>query len=894
MNVANIMPNDTIIVTLRYTELLVPQEGIYSFVYPTVVGPRYISGSENSSTSFAAMPYQHEGKQPKYDFNLSLHLSAGLAIQDISSPSHKISIAKSGTSEADIQLNDDGEEGNRDFVFQYNLKGKKIDTGMLVYEHGDEKFFLCMVQPPKQIEVSSIPPREYIFIIDVSGSMSGFPLEVAKRLMTDLFTGLRPYDRFNVLLFAGGSELLSPQSLVANTYNITKAITFLTSNNGGGGTELLSALQRGLNLPRNLEGISRSIVVVTDGYVAVEPEAFELVRNNLNNANLYAFGIGSSVNRLLIEGLAKVGQGVPEIVLDQSEAPTAADRFRKYINSPLLTQVAFHTNGFDAYDIEPISIPDVLSERPIIVFGKFKGQPTGSIAISGYLGMDNQSASISGLEKFNCGNSTSELITLRVDVKQANNSHQHSALRYLWARERIKRLSDFGDYNPSPEKVAEITHLGLSYNLLTAYTSFVAVDDVPVNDDASRLPTVRQPLPMPEGVSDAAVGFSMGIIGMSGMPNTGFGLVNLFMLATLGLFLLFFWKGRKWMNGSYIILLMAACSVSCSTKKETMVYPENRCAQVSKITFILGDDGTTGNPYYQQATAYYHQADQDGTNVVVDHIRSLQKLHEYLSTTVPTEGPWKEINLVIHGNQWTGIALPIKENGQDRTNANNLMEAIAQKEFKSLPDYIVNDQTQVNLYGCSIGKDSALVHQFAKFFTNQSGVSPSLTASPNFNVYYSSFEKPGEIRRLEANCFYIACSIDHTPTADELAKKLANKYPSENISWSDALTRTDLAPGLAAYAHQFYIPLQWTFLYESEKERPSFRWQDEIRRWIKNQTELSLTLTDMQFKPDDFWWTIKETEQKVSLLQTLPAIQLRGGTRIYCVLVPILANTEEC
>lgn len=892
MNVANIMPGDVIVVQLKYTELLVPEDGTYSFVYPTVVGPRYINGNEKTNTSFASMPYQHEGQAPKYTFDLSIHLSTGLPVQNITSPSHKITIDQPGPTTADIQLNDKGEEGNRDFVLQYNLKGKKIDAGMMVYDEGNEKFFLCMVQPPKQVDINSIPPREYIFVVDVSGSMGGFPLDVSKKLMTDLMLGLRPYDRFNVLLFSGAYQLLSQHSLVANAQNISEAITFVDAQGGGGGTELLNALQVTLNLPRDVEGLARSIVVVTDGYVGVDPEVFQLVRNNLDNANLFAFGIGSSVNRFLIEGLAKAGQGLPTIVLNQKEASDAAERFRKYIESPLLTQVSACFYDFDAYDVEPLTIPDVLGQRPIVLFGKFRGPAKGRVEINGYQGVDNETASL--LPSSNSVTDRFQKVTLTMNLETASSSKFHSALKYLWARERIKRLSDFGDYNLSDEDKKEVTNLGLTYNLLTAYTSFVAVDDNLVNDEASNTRRVNQPLPMPEGVSDSAVGFSMGIVGMSGLVSRGIGLVNIIMIATLGLFIIFFWKGRRWMHGSYIIILVAFCAMSCSTKKETILPVDNRCAQASKITFILGDDDNTSNPYYQQAAAFYHQADQDGTYVVVDNIRSLQKLHEYLNIAIPTHGAWKEINLVIHGNQWTGIAMPIADNSEERTNADNLKKANQHKEFKSFPDAIVNEETQVNIYGCSIGKDTALVRQFVKFFTNQSGKTPALTASPNFNVYYSSFEKPGEIHRLEANCFYVASPIGKTPTIAEIAKALKQKYPTENISWVDALSRQDLAPGFTSYAHQFSIPLQWTFLYENEKDRPSFRWQDEIRRWVKNQTDLNQTLTEMQFKPEDFWWTSAATEQKVSLLQTLPAIQLRGSTRIYCVLVPILANTEGC
>ena len=183
-----------------------------------------------------------------------------------------------------------------------------MQTGLLLYEGKNEKFFLVMVQPPARVRPEQIPPREYIFVMDVSGSMNEFPLELSKSLIRDLIGPLRPVDRFNVVLFAGGSPVLSERSLPATVENTRQGVHLIEQQQGGGGTELLPALRRAFSLPKT-EGASRTIIIATDGYVSVEEAAFDLIRENLGDANVFPFGIGTSVNRLLIEGMARVGMG---------------------------------------------------------------------------------------------------------------------------------------------------------------------------------------------------------------------------------------------------------------------------------------------------------------------------------------------------------------------------------------------------------------------------------------------------------------------------------------------------------------------------------------------------------------------------------------------------------
>ena len=488
MNVGNILPSDVIKVELRYTELLVPTDGVYEFVYPTVVGPRYTeeeAGDIHSGEEWISNPYLHEGKPPAYAFDMSVDLSSGLPIQEITCPSHKVNINYDGPAFSNIKLDPSEKEGgNRDFILKYRLVGGQVETGLLLFEGEKENFFLLMMQPPKRVREHQIPPREYIFIVDISGSMNGFPLDISKELFKDLIGKLRSTDRFNVLLFAGGSSVMSEQSLPATSENIHRAVTMIERQRGGGGTRLLPALKRVLALPKT-EGISRSIVIATDGYVSVEEEAFDVIRNSLGKANIFPFGIGSSVNRHLIEGMARMGMGEPFIITKPQEAAEKAEKFRKLIQSPVLTGIDVDFGKFQTYDVEPASIPDVMADRPVIVFGKWHGKTQGQIDVRGTSG-DGEFAK-------------------RLNVARVRPLKANSALRYLWARHRIALLADYSRLSPSDERIKEVTSLGLTYNLLTAYTSFVAVDtQVRVVD--GEVVTVKQPLPLPQGVSDLAVG----------------------------------------------------------------------------------------------------------------------------------------------------------------------------------------------------------------------------------------------------------------------------------------------------------------------------------------------------------------------------------------------------
>ncbi len=524
MNVANILPGDDVAVELRYTELLTPRDAIYGFVFPTVVGPRYNSPDRAASNGNAiGGAYLKSGEASAAAFNIRVTLATPVAVKEIGSPSHDVMVDGAGTQHAAVSLKiSDKPANNRDFILHYRLAGERIESGLMLFrgaDDGGENFFLAMVEPPKVVANKQINPRDYIFVVDISGSMHGYPLETSKLLLRNLIGGLRASDTFNVLLFSGSNRMLSPTSVPATRANIEQAIKTINAMGGSGSTEIVPAIKRVVALPKADE-VSRSIIVVTDGYVSVEADVFQLIRQNLNQANLFAFGIGSSVNRHLIEGMARAGQGEAFIVTKPDQAAAQADRLRKIIEAPVLTQVKARFEGLDVYDVEPAQLPDVLGGRPVVLFGKWRGD-AGAL-IQGKLIIEGRAAD---------GQYRNELATSGREDPNA------SALRHLWARHRIAALSDQEALEGGSTQKAAITTLGLNYGLLTQYTSFIAVDQKVRNANPALMPSVDQPSPMPEGVSNAAIGAEV--------PSTPEPAVWLSLLLVIGIVLATVWSRRR-------------------------------------------------------------------------------------------------------------------------------------------------------------------------------------------------------------------------------------------------------------------------------------------------------------------------------------------------------------
>ncbi|NJC25893.1 VIT and vWA domain-containing protein [Neolewinella antarctica] len=904
MNVANILPGDTVKVELKYTEVLVPTGGVYSFVYPTVVGPRYVS-PEAAREAYTAQPYTKSGT-PTYAFDLSVHLDAGMPISTVASPSHKVVNTRYGEAVSVELAGSESKGGNRDFVLDYNLQGKEIQTGMLVFEGADENYFLYMAQPPATVAEGDYPPREFIFVVDVSGSMNGFPLDVSKELLTNLVGQLRPVDRFNILLFAGASDVWSQESLSATPANLQAGLAFLQNARSGGGTQLLPALNVAYALPRSSTGLSRNIVIVTDGYVSVEPEAFDLIRNNLNQANVYSFGIGSGVNSHLIDGMARVGQGRPAYVLDPSDAEAEASRFQRYISEPVLTELSLDFGDkFDAYDVEPISIPDVSRERPLVVFGKYRGKAKGKMTLTGYGGYTGLAGTggPTGLQSTtNTDEANYRKQTFTYNLKDAKNSERHAALGQLWARERIRRLDDYNDltYGSDSTLIEEVTQLGLDYNLLTQYTSFVAVEEIIVADPNAPLETVKQPLPLPQNVAATAVGFDLGVLGVAGLPTTEVRWHwSIFALGGLILFLIGYrivrrkgWPDFTGFGGPRDLLgLVLLCSLplftaSCDRAQGNIQVAKIQAegdARERNITFILGEDEGT-NAYYTRAAEYFRWHPEEAGERVITDFRSLAEVHNFLARSRSlsgVQGAWEKIHIVAHGNQWTGLATKLAMNSAEpRVTSAQLA---AWQPAGQLGRNVVNETTEIIIHGCSVGRDTALLLEFSRAFAGRGHRYPIVSASEDFTLFRKGIHG---MERQYADFVYRARPLGDYPLPEVMATRFRRQHPEKRVDWDEALDNSRFSAELAPHLYQFNVPVKWTRVYPEQDAATEPTAEAQQRAWLENEAQLLRTLDKMGLAPQDFSWDFVAGDYALADGGSIPAVTASGVARLFCVLLP--------
>ncbi|HYJ87374.1 MAG TPA: VIT and VWA domain-containing protein, partial [Pyrinomonadaceae bacterium] len=501
-SVANIMPGEQIKITISYVETLKYEDGSYEFVFPMVVGPRYNPGAAvgvpsgngfspdtdkvPDASRITPRPVP-EGMRVGHDISLDVTLDAGVPIDSLNSKSHAIDTERAGPARARVRLKNSSVIPNKDFVLKFDVAGKTISDALLTHRSQKGGFFTLILQPPERVTVEDVSPKELVFVLDTSGSMNGFPIEKAKETMKLALDNLYPADTFNLITFAGDTKILFPEPVPATSENRRKAQEFLETRSGGGGTEMMKAIKASLD-PSDSQGHVRIVCFMTDGYVGNDMEIISEVQKH-PNARVFAFGIGSAVNRFLLEKMAESGRGEVEFVALNDDGSAAARRFHERVRNPLLTDITVDWNGMPVADVYPERVPDLFSAKPVILKGRYTAAGRGVIRLKGKM---------SGRE-----------FVREIAVDFPESLAQHDVLAPLWARSRIDSLmsQDFKGVQQrtlQPELKEAITGLGLEFRLMTQFTSFVAVEEMIVTDGGQPR-RIDVPVEVPEGMNRAMV-----------------------------------------------------------------------------------------------------------------------------------------------------------------------------------------------------------------------------------------------------------------------------------------------------------------------------------------------------------------------------------------------------
>ncbi|MBI1854228.1 MAG: VWA domain-containing protein [Planctomycetes bacterium] len=438
--------------------------------------------------------------------DISLHVTidtGGPALTDLRSALHEIDEATQGDRsdgtprKVSIELRKKNEIPNRDFVLTWKEAAASIEDALLAHTDSRGGFVTLMLQPPARIDARTVVPREVVFVLDTSGSMSGLPIEKAKAVIAKAIDGLRALDTFNLITFSGDTHVLWTEPRQATDRNRGEAQAFLASRTGGGGTEMMKAIETALAPTANRDAKAgtapiRIVCFLTDGFVGNDLEIIDAVKRYAATTRVFSFGIGNSVNRFLLDGMARAGRGAVETVLLNDDADAKVARFVRRIETPVLTdvEVEFSPN-LEVTDVVPARVPDLFDEQPIVVHGRFRGPRTGTVTVRGNTG----------------AGPWSRVIPFELPAAEP----AHDTIATCWARATVDAILgrdlaavQRGDFSPELKK--QVVALGETFGILTPFTSFVAVEKMTVTiGGAPRLVSV--PVEMPDGVSyEAAFG----------------------------------------------------------------------------------------------------------------------------------------------------------------------------------------------------------------------------------------------------------------------------------------------------------------------------------------------------------------------------------------------------
>jgi Ca-activated chloride channel family protein len=499
-SISNIMPGDQIRVMIRYNEALEPQSGRYEFSFPMVVGPRYVGGGEALGTrkgsgwgtdttripdaSRITPRLLAKGLRPGNDIAVKLRINGGVKVRHLQVVAHRAEVSHDAQG-ASVVLARSDSVPNKDFVVRYQLSGQRPEVAVLTQRDKRGGHFMLMIQPKAKMQQSDIAPREYVFVVDNSGSMSGFPVQQARAVVSRSLNNLKRGDTFQIIKFAGYPDQFAAKAVRATPKNVQNGIQYVSQMRGGGGTEFIPALRLALTSKKDPQR-SRIVLFITDGYIGYERQVLRFLRENAKGINVFSMGVGSSVNRFLIDGMARIGVGSPFYLLNTEKASSVVERIFATISKPALTSIDIDWGGLDVEELTPAAIPDLFGEKPVFVVGRFKKGGKGTVTVRGRL----------------AGRRFAQRVS--VDLPRSATG-ANAAVAYLWARRRIGDSMDILATEPNRAKEMEksVTKLALNYNLMSKFTSFVAVDHRIRNQGGQQV-TVPVPVPLPQGVSPAA------------------------------------------------------------------------------------------------------------------------------------------------------------------------------------------------------------------------------------------------------------------------------------------------------------------------------------------------------------------------------------------------------
>ncbi len=451
-------------------------------------------GSHGASGQATEIQYLAPDERSGHDIALTFAIDPGVSIEEIESPTHRIAVTPGEGYATRVQLASETTIPNKDFILRWRVAGDQPKAGLTLQRDEDGTgggggYFAMMLIPPAEAESLERAPVEFIFVVDTSGSMSGEPIEQAKKAMLRALDSMRPGDAFQIVEFNNTASSFGPRTVPATPENIREAKRYVQRMRAGGGTMAVEGVRKAASFPADPERPTRArfVTFMTDGFIGNETEIFREIDRTLGDARVFSFGVGSSPNRYLIDGMARIGRGAVAYLNPGDDGDRVMDFFFERVARPALTDIAIDWGSMNVGETYPSRVPDLYVGRPVVLVGRYEGS------------LDDTTVRVRGRAMTGEGPATVETrITVVPDEARTD-----GALKPVWARMKIADLARREALAQSPSDRGEFADMirstALAHGIMSAYTAFIAVDSAAVTSGTSGA-TVAVPVPVPDGV----------------------------------------------------------------------------------------------------------------------------------------------------------------------------------------------------------------------------------------------------------------------------------------------------------------------------------------------------------------------------------------------------------
>ena len=448
-----IPPNGERRIQLEYSQVIDVDSGLAKYTYP--------------------LRTEKFTQQPVGSLAVSIDLKSKHALKTIYSPSHKVAVNRKNDHSANISYEGKNVHVKRDFVTYYSLSDKEFGIDLITHRDDvdEDGFFMLLISPKYEIKKSDIIEKDFVFILDRSGSMKGEKIEQAKKALRFCVNNLNGGDRFNLILFNTDVEPFTDK-LVSAKQERKNALAFIDDIKGNGGTNINDALLAALADKPDTKR-PRIVVFLTDGEATVGETNTERILKNVSGANdnksrIFVFGVGYDVNVNLLDKMAEQNGGTRQYVKPQEDLEVAVSAFFTKVSEPVLVNLALDIQNIKTKNLYPQKLPHLFRGSQLTVLGRYAGNGKTKLVLSGDINGKKQE--FSNTAKF---------------PKQESD---HQFLPRLWAQRKVAYLVDEVRLNgENKELIDEITRLSEKYGIMTPYTSFLVTEEQAVARQQTRL-----------------------------------------------------------------------------------------------------------------------------------------------------------------------------------------------------------------------------------------------------------------------------------------------------------------------------------------------------------------------------------------------------------------------